>query len=91
MFWSRLDFTELLGLAVCSETEVCDEGNDHLLVCDESVVCDDCFLRDAMGWWFAMEISGLLYQQAVCYTNKWFAIPTNGLLYKKRFALKLSG
>ena len=74
MFWSRLDFTELLGLAVCSEKEVCDEGNDRLLVCDESVVCDDRFLRDAMGWWLAMKISGLLYLQAVCYINKRFAV-----------------
>ena len=74
MFWSRFDFTELLRLAVCSETEVCDEGNDRLLVCDESVVCDDRFLRDAMGWWLAMKISGLLYLQAVCYINKRFAV-----------------
>ena len=79
MFWSRLDLIELLGLVVCSKTEVCDEGNDRLLVCDERVVCNDRFLRDAMGWWLAMKMSGLLYLQAVCYINKQFAISTSGL------------
>ena len=32
----------------------------------------------AMAWWLAMKLSGLLYEQAVCYTNKRFALKICG-------------